>query len=64
MAPIAISPHEQQNVEVLIKRNISQYKEQSAGPLTYNKQSEEEGSDKAKVSWFREFGELRHSSLT
>ncbi|MCJ1326150.1 hypothetical protein MMC10_002814 [Thelotrema lepadinum] len=45
MAPIAISPIESQNeVEVLIKKNISQYKEQAAGPLTYNKKLEEEGS--------------------
>ena len=54
MAPIAISPIESQNeVEVLIKKNISQYKEQAAGPLTYNKKLEEEGSaevPKAKVS--------------
>ena len=54
MAPIAISPTENQNnVEVLIKKNLSQYKEQAAGPQTYNKQLEEEGSaeiPRAKVS--------------
>ena len=53
MAPIAISPIENQNdVELRIKKNISQYKEQAAGPQTYNKQLEEEGSaeiPKAKV---------------
>ena len=55
MAPIAIVSEgriEGSQTETLIKKNASQYKEQSAGPQTYNKELEEEGSadvPKAKV---------------
>ena len=51
MAPSAIEP-QKPSVEVIITKNASQYKEQSAGPQTYNKKLEEEGSadvPKAKV---------------
>ena len=57
MAPIAVSPHENEGIQFRIKQNISQYKEQSAGPLTYDKRVEEEGTadaPKARVSSFSE----------
>jgi hypothetical protein len=52
MAPIAIT-ETLQDLGLQAKKNSSLYKEQSAGPKTYNKQIEEEGTadaPKAKVT--------------